>query len=226
MDIFFTFPEISSTNPMEIMAPAKAARIIPPEPMGRPRLKNAIITSETTSFAPEEMPSTKGPAMGLAKKVCSRKPDTDRPPPRIAAARIRGKRISQTMRWAVSSPARRNRTRPISLTDRDTLPELRFQIINIHIKAASTANERPCLRQDRFVIKIAPICSRSASAQRVDVGHFRRIRVLLREHPVDVQDHCSQPHTFLKQIFFRAPHMAFLYRFKIGQKAAPGQQRI
>jgi len=30
-----------------------------------PRLSRKIITSETASFAPDEMPSTNGPAMGL-----------------------------------------------------------------------------------------------------------------------------------------------------------------
>ena len=38
--------------------------------------RRTIIRSDTTSFAPEEIPSTKGPAIGLAKNVWSRKPDT------------------------------------------------------------------------------------------------------------------------------------------------------
>ena len=47
----------------------------------------------TTIFAPEEIPRTNGPAMGLRKKVCSKNPDTDRAPPRMAARSIRGIRI-------------------------------------------------------------------------------------------------------------------------------------
>ena len=80
--------------------------------------RRTIIRSDTTSFAPEEIPSTKGPAIGLAKNVWSRKPDTDSAPPSIAAARIRGRRISHTMRYAVSSPVFLKRIPPISSTVR------------------------------------------------------------------------------------------------------------
>ena len=49
------------------------------------------------------MPSTKGPAMGLPKKVCSKKPDSDSPPPSSAAISMRGRRIFQMMLyWAES----------------------------------------------------------------------------------------------------------------------------
>ena len=54
---------------METMAPAKAARINITEPATRPFPSKKIITSAVISFAPEEIPSTKGPAMGFAKKV-------------------------------------------------------------------------------------------------------------------------------------------------------------
>ena len=51
------------------MAPTKAAAIITTELESRPRWRKKIMVMATTSFAPEEMPSTKGPAMGLAKNV-------------------------------------------------------------------------------------------------------------------------------------------------------------
>ena len=66
---------------MAIIEPAKAARIMPPEPIDTDLLKRKIISSATTSLAPEEIPSTKGPAIGLLKNVCSRNPDTDSAPP-------------------------------------------------------------------------------------------------------------------------------------------------
>ena len=50
---------------MEIIEPAKAARIMAPEPMDTDLLKKKIIRSATISLAPEEIPSTKGPAIGL-----------------------------------------------------------------------------------------------------------------------------------------------------------------
>ena len=62
----------ASTKAMAAIAPAKAARIRVRELVSRPWLRNTTITSATASLAPLEMPITKGPAMGLAKKVCSR----------------------------------------------------------------------------------------------------------------------------------------------------------
>ena len=53
--------------------------------------------------------------MGFAKKVWSRKPDTDSAPPRSMAERIRGSRISQTICDCVLSapcPARMRRISP------------------------------------------------------------------------------------------------------------------
>ena len=55
----------------------------------------ALQAQET--FAPEEIPSVKGPAMGLWKKVCNRYPDRASPPPRIPAAAALGKRIPITI---------------------------------------------------------------------------------------------------------------------------------
>ena len=74
----------------------------------------------TTIFAPEEIPSTKGPAMGLRKKVWSKKPDTDSAPPRMAASSIRGIRILKIILLSeeasvtarrVSEPVKRSRNR-------------------------------------------------------------------------------------------------------------------
>ena len=61
--------EISSTNPIAIIAPAKAETIIPKEPILRPFDSRNIRVSATVSFAPEEMPSTNGPTIGLSKNV-------------------------------------------------------------------------------------------------------------------------------------------------------------
>ena len=126
---------------MEIMEPAKAARIIPADPTELPLPSETIITRDTTSFAPDEIPSTKGPAMGFAKNVWSRNPDTDSAPPSITADKIRGRRISHTMRYEAASPVLLNRISPISSTDRCTLPELMFQINKKHIMTARRANE-------------------------------------------------------------------------------------
>ena len=47
-------------------------------------------TKAVASLAPFDMPSTKGPAMGFAKKTCKRYPDTESAPPRIRAASTLG----------------------------------------------------------------------------------------------------------------------------------------
>ena len=113
---------------------------MPVEPITRPRESRPIIASETVSFAPEEMPSTNGPAMGLAKKVWSRKPEIDSAPPSSMAAISRGRRISHTM--AAFSPVRVSRMSMTSAGDRCRLPVLRFQRISAASSAASRAKPK------------------------------------------------------------------------------------
>ena len=79
---------------MDSIAPKNAARISSPELTRIVFPSKNTITSATTIFAPEEIPKTKGPAMGLWKKVCNRYPASASAPPRIPAASVRGKRIS------------------------------------------------------------------------------------------------------------------------------------
>ena len=69
MDILWTFFATSSTNPIEIMEPINAAIIIAADPMEIDLLRKKIISRATTSLAPDEIPSTKGPAIGLLKNV-------------------------------------------------------------------------------------------------------------------------------------------------------------
>ena len=83
--------------------PAKAERTISAEDTWETNRAAKMMVKLTTIFAPEEMPSTKGPAMGLRKKVWSRNPDTDSAPPRIAARSIRGIRMLKMMRLSVEA---------------------------------------------------------------------------------------------------------------------------
>ena len=50
---------------MQSRAPPKAAAIMPRELICIEQLRAAIITSATTSLAPDEMPKVKGLAIGL-----------------------------------------------------------------------------------------------------------------------------------------------------------------
>ena len=54
------------------IAPAKAAMMRVAEPVSSPLCRKTTIVRATASFAPLDTPMTKGPAMGLAKKVCKR----------------------------------------------------------------------------------------------------------------------------------------------------------
>ena len=132
-----TLCEMTSTKPIESIAPTKAARISPAEEETTPRLRSRIIVIETVSFAPEEMPSTKGPAMGLWKNVCSRYPETDSAPPRIRAESSRGRRICKRIRRCAASPPPR-RIDHISDAGSFTLPAKIFQIKNTSIKRKSS----------------------------------------------------------------------------------------
>ena len=103
MDIFRARWEKRSTTPVMTNDPAKAERTISAEDTWETNRAAKMMVKLTTIFAPEEMPSTKGPAMGLRKKVWSRNPDTDSAPPKIAARSIRGIRMLKMMRLSVEA---------------------------------------------------------------------------------------------------------------------------
>ena len=92
-------------------------------------VRKKIMTRATTIFAPDEIPSTNGPAMGFSKKVCSMKPERDNAPPRRAAMITRGSRIFQMISMVVSFPSRLKIASAISETDRFTLPVLMFSTV-------------------------------------------------------------------------------------------------
>ena len=68
-DIFDTRNEISSTNPIASMEPTNAAATMPKELIMIPFSSRKIMVSATISFAPDEIPSTYGPAIGFWKKL-------------------------------------------------------------------------------------------------------------------------------------------------------------
>ena len=59
-----------------------------------------IIVIATNIFAPDEIPSTNGPAIGFLKNVCNKNPDNDNAPPKIAAIHRRGRRIFQIILYS------------------------------------------------------------------------------------------------------------------------------
>ena len=142
--------EISSTKPMDSIAPTNAAAINTAEDVVRPWRRSSSNAMHTVSFAPEEIPSTKGPAMGLWKKVCSRYPDSDNAPPRISADSSRGSRIF-TMIWLCVKPTSPpSSIRHISDAERETLPANMFQSINTN-KSRRSSQKPPQMRSVRVL---------------------------------------------------------------------------
>ena len=91
----------------------------------------------TAILAPDEIPRTKGPAMGFSKKVCSRKPESASAPPRIADIRILGNRIFQTMLISSTLPERVKIICRILPSGIFTFPVLIFRMIMAQKAAAS-----------------------------------------------------------------------------------------
>ena len=111
--------------------------------------RNTIKVMATTILAPEEIPSTKGPAMGLRKKVCRRNPDSASAPPRIPAVMIRGRRMVHTMSIVFSDPSRRKIARAISPTLICTFPELMFTTVITRKATAISTNTMAHRRRRR-----------------------------------------------------------------------------
>ena len=104
---------MSRMRPIESIAPMNAALISSADDDLTPRLRKTIIAIDTASFAPDEMPSTNGPAMGLWKNVCRRYPDTDSAPPKMSADAMRGNLICIMICFCVRSSPPPSRICPI-----------------------------------------------------------------------------------------------------------------
>ena len=68
-DMFFTRGDRASTINIDTKDPTNAARIRSSDVSARANFRKKIITTATNSLAPDEIPSTKGPAIGLWKNV-------------------------------------------------------------------------------------------------------------------------------------------------------------
>ena len=92
-DIFLILRAKSSTNSIDSMEPINAVVTVSETGIFVIKPENAIVTIANSILAPEDMPSTKGPAIGFRKNVCKRKPERESAPPRTAAMSRRGNRI-------------------------------------------------------------------------------------------------------------------------------------
>ena len=117
----------ASTKAMAAMAPAKAAAISTSELVSRPRLRKTTMVRATASLAPLEMPMTKGPAMGLAKKVWSRYPAAESAAPSSTAMTARGRRSCRMMPVERASLLLPSRAAATDRGERATLPQNRLK---------------------------------------------------------------------------------------------------
>ena len=138
--MFFILREKSKINPIEIMEPINAAIISVHDETFIVSFKNHIIVKATTIFAPEDIPSTNGPAIGFSKNVCKRKPDRDKAPPSNAAIIIRGSLIFQIILYSLKLPSLRNMILNISLIEILTFPVFIFKTAIAKSAAASMTN--------------------------------------------------------------------------------------
>ena len=82
-----------STNPRDINEPAKAEITRVMLLLFKDADIKKTMVSATHIFAPDEIPSTKGPAIGLRKNVWSKSPDSASAPPSIITAILLGNLI-------------------------------------------------------------------------------------------------------------------------------------
>ena len=102
--------------------------------------KKTIIVKATAIFAPEDIPNTKGPAIGFEKNVCSKKPDNDNAPPSNAAINILGNRIFHIILYSTASPSLKNKIFKIFATEICTFPVLIFNTTIIKKRIAIVIN--------------------------------------------------------------------------------------
>ena len=126
---------------MASMEPTNAAITMPKELIIMPFSSRKIMVSATTSFAPDEIPSTYGPAIGFWKKLWSKNPDTDSAPPNKIAARMRGSLIFHTICENVSSFPLPARIANRSDVDMSTLPAPTFHNNNTDNMIIATTKE-------------------------------------------------------------------------------------
>ena len=138
--ICWIFRDISKINPVDNKDPINAASTSTPDEKCPICFRNIIIVNATTILAPEEIPSTNGPAIGFEKKVCNKKPDRDNAPPSIAAIRMRGSRIFQIILYSTASPSLMNNILNIFGTEICTFPVLIFNTIIAKNAARSPRN--------------------------------------------------------------------------------------
>jgi hypothetical protein len=144
------------TNISVSSEPIKAAAILSHMGTVSIYLSRNIITRPTTILAPEDMPRTKGPAIGFLKKVCSRKPETAQAPPNTAAAIRRGSRIFIIIFMLASDIVSEVLVNRIFITSSGlipTVPVFIFSTTATHMAAIRNINTARYLRRLRAFVE-------------------------------------------------------------------------
>ena len=108
-----------------------------------PKILEPRINKATPKLAPDEIPSTKGPANGFLNKVCIQSPLIDNPEPTKIAVRALGKRKLRTITSQLDlAPVPPVRISKISDNGMDTEPIL---ILNSKSRRIATDNPINCM---------------------------------------------------------------------------------
>ena len=91
--MFLTLPVKSRTRSRDRRDPTNEAITVMESGICLNTPAMAMVTMARVILAPEEIPRTNGPAIGLRKKVWIRKPDSESAPPRRTPSRILGSLI-------------------------------------------------------------------------------------------------------------------------------------
>src|SRR3569623_83105 len=126
--------------------------------------------STAPSPAPDETPTSPGPASGLRKRPCSTAPETARPAPISAPISIRGKRMSNSTIWSRSSacvplPSRESAapTTSIRVAPTNRLPAITTSVTTARPTSAARAR---CERSPARSIGTALVVASSTSVAR------------------------------------------------------------
>ena len=165
--MFLTLLEISIINPVAAMAPTKAViTSMRFDVYPVPAVINIRLIA-TAILAPEEIPSMYGPAIGLAKYVCKRNPDTARAPPRTNVITVLGSLILAIMFLLLISPPPANNILTTSSKPMFTFPIRIFAKKAVAESSISMANTTVTLLFPLLIICISAFSKTRSKIRRI-----------------------------------------------------------
>ena len=213
-----------------------------------PRFSRKIMVRATVIFAPEEIPKTNGPAMGLRKKICIRNPASAKAPPSTAAAMIPWKTdfpydavlhlISgmkkQNLRdflygeihaSRIDIPQEKDQKKQRQYAVTDDIPDILVSsclLFRRHTLLLYLRNPRSPQNQSAPAASVLSLPDRSYKNSLQPVQKLHSV-FLPAEHLIQIVHHRSGLRRFLIHIFSRTIYVSGLYCLKVFQQLALSQ---